>query len=122
MLPYSAPVKANDFQGYKTMVDNDGRKVVTITDQTGREVFVINYTSRDLSYEKKMGEKIAFLVSLLNGSESVSFNPDSRSYDIFEHSKPVLAIGGNGDPKPLGVIAQVVEAVKRGRGRPKKDA
>ena len=70
-LPYNAPVKRQDW--YST------RKIV---DSSNREIFEIQFTSRDLMYEKIMDERLNFLVDLLNGKKSVLHNVHDNTYDF----------------------------------------
>ena len=103
MLPYQAPVKLYQYNSTRQIVDS-----------ANREIFEIQYTSRDLMYEKKMEEKLQFLVDLMNGVKQVQRNSDSGSYDELKNSSDsdVATID-----KPILPI-KVEVAVKKKRGNP----
>ena len=87
---YETPVKFYEWNGLRQIVD-----------PSNREIFEIQFTSRDIAYEKKMYEKIKFLVDLMNGD--------------------ILVNGDNGDNKEAPVRKEVIASevvVKKRRGNP----
>ena len=138
-LPYNAPVKIHVIN----------RRWV-IRDPQNREVIEISLNSNSIDNWKRLTWVSNFLQDLMNGKKSVSYNPQTKGYEIMSHAEApepgqVVAVPGtlaaaeqadmerqlvemNGKPTVMDKIqeavvqtaATVVAVVKRGRGRPRK--
>src|SRR2546421_4905014 len=76
-LPYKAPVKVHVFN-----------RRWFLRDPQNREVIEIALNSNSIDNWKRMTAMSNLLQDLMNGSKSVSYNPETKGYEIMNHSAP----------------------------------
>ncbi len=73
-LPYNAPVKVHKFN----------RRYV-LRDPLNKEIIEFAVNSNALDYEKRLVINMQFIADLMNGRKSVSYDNNSKGYEIEHH-------------------------------------
>lgn len=75
-IPYKLPVKVHVYN-----------RRWTLRDPQGREIIEIALNTNSIDNWKRLTSISNFLQDLMNGSKSVSYNPQTKGYDIMNHAE-----------------------------------